>query len=143
MGKIRPNSCQQEPVPIIDLEQLCRSLTVNDLKDELIRKKIYELKLLIDERHKNEKNYPLLVKLRKDNVPVLIAMPPITQQRRRTTIIQPTRLFQSKSINLQAPYHANYHDTIQNHNHKYSSHSSASNHLYTRRPISPTKYKLP
>jgi len=37
-------------------------------------------------------------------------MPPIIQQRRRTTVIQQPTLLQSKSDHLQGPY--NYHDMI-------------------------------
>ncbi|CAF5192454.1 unnamed protein product, partial [Rotaria sp. Silwood1] len=60
-SKVPLKQYQQEPIPIIDLEQLCRSLTVSDLKDEYIRKKIFELKILIDERHKKHKNQIPLV----------------------------------------------------------------------------------
>ncbi|CAF5044234.1 unnamed protein product, partial [Rotaria magnacalcarata] len=72
--------------------------------------------MLIDERHKKQRSQIPLVKPRKDNLPVLIAMPPVTQQqqqqqqRRRTNIVQPTTLFQSKTVNLSAPYNPHYHD---------------------------------
>ncbi|CAF0810697.1 unnamed protein product [Rotaria sordida] len=139
INKVPLKQYQQEPIPIIDLEQLCRSLTVNDLKDECIRKKIYELKILIDERHKKHKSQIPLVKPRKDNLPILIAMPPIVQQpRRRVNVIQPTTLLQSKTVNLQVPYNSNYHDTVSNYTNKYSS----NNQHYTRHQTPPTKYRL-
>jgi len=117
-SKIPSKLSQQEPIPIIDLEQLCRSLTVHDLKDELIRKKIYELKILIDEQHKKVKSQIPLIKPRKDNLPILIAMPPVVQLRRRTAIIQPTTLLQSKSGHVQVSYH--HHDSTSNYNTKQS-----------------------
>ncbi|CAF2163707.1 unnamed protein product [Rotaria magnacalcarata] len=147
--KIPLKQSQQEPVSIIDLEQLCRLLTVNDLKDEYIRKKIFELKMLIDERHKKQRSQIPLVKPRKDNLPVLIAMPPVTQQqqqqqRRRTNIVQPTTLFQSKTVNLSAPYNPHYHDISSNYNNnKYlSPASSLNNQQYSRHQMSSTKYRL-
>ncbi|CAF2809621.1 unnamed protein product [Rotaria sp. Silwood2] len=149
ISKVPLKQYQQEPIPIIDLEQLCRSLTVSDLKDEYIRKKIYELKILIDERHKKNKSQIPLIKPRKDNLPILIAMPPITQQqqqqqhqqqRRRANVIQPTTLLQSKTINLQVPFNSNYHDMIPNYTNKYS--SSSNNQHYMRQQILSTKYKL-
>jgi hypothetical protein len=78
---------------------------VNDL--------ISELKILIDEQHKKQKSQIPLIKPRKDNLPILIAMPPIIQQRRRTTVIQPTTLFQSKPGDLQV-----YQDILSSYNHK-------------------------
>ncbi|CAF1361061.1 unnamed protein product [Rotaria magnacalcarata] len=148
--KIPLKQSQQEPVSIIDLEQLCRLLTVNDLKDEYIRKKIFELKMLIDERHKKQRSQIPLVKPRKDNLPVLIAMPPVTQQqqqqqqRRRTNIVQPTTLFQSKTVNLSAPYNPHYHDISSNYNNnKYLSPASLlNNQQYSRHQMSSTKYRL-
>ncbi|CAF3069312.1 unnamed protein product [Rotaria socialis] len=150
--KIPLKQSQQEPVSIIDLEQLCRLLTVSDLKDEYIRKKIFELKMLIDERHKKQKSQIPLVKPRKDNLPVLIAMPPVIQQqqqqqqqqRRRTNVVQPTALLQSKTVNLSAPYNPHYHDISSNYNNnKYLSPSSSlNNQQYPRHQISSTKYRL-
>jgi hypothetical protein len=128
-SKIPSKYSQQESIPIIDLEQLCRSLTVNDLKDELIRKKIYELKILIDEQHRKPKSQIPLVKPRKDNLPILIAMPPVVQQRRRTTMYQPTATVpQSKTGSLQAAYNTNYQEMIPNYNMK----------QYPQRQIPPT-----
>lgn len=115
MSKIPSKIPQQDPIPIIDLEQLCRSLTVNDLKDELIRKKIFELKLLIDEQHKKPKSQIPLAKPRKDNFPVLIAMPPVAQQRRRTTLTQPqTTVLPTKTGSLHASYNAQYQEITSN-----------------------------
>ncbi|CAF0793274.1 unnamed protein product [Rotaria sp. Silwood1] len=140
-SKVPLKQYQQEPIPIIDLEQLCRSLTVSDLKDEYIRKKIFELKILIDERHKKHKNQIPLVKPRKDNLPILIAMPPtVQQQRRRPNVIQPTTLLQSKTVNLQVPYNPNYHDMVSNFTTKPS--SSSNNQHYTRHQTPSTKYKV-
>lgn len=109
MSKIPSKSLPQEPIPIIDLEQLCRSLTVQDLKDELIRKKIFELKLLIDDQHKKPKSQIPLAKPRKDNLPVLIAMPPAVHQRRRTVLNPhtPTSI-PSKTGSLQPSYNTHY-----------------------------------
>jgi hypothetical protein len=45
-------------------------------------------------------------------------MPPVVQQRRRTTTNQPITLLQSKSGHLQTPY--NYHDIVSNYNPKQS-----------------------
>jgi hypothetical protein len=127
-SKIPSKISPQESIPIIDLEQLCRSLTVNDLKDELIRKKIYELKILIDEQHKKPKSQIPLVKPRKDNLPILIAMPPVVQQRRRT-IGQPTStISQSKPGHSQVSYNANYQEMLPNYNIK----------QYSQRQIAPT-----
>ena len=94
-----------EPIPIVDLEQLCRSLNVHDLKDEAIRKKIYELKLLIDARHEKPKSQIPLIKPRRDPLPVLIAMPAAPAQRRRTTVVQPSQLLQSKTVNFQGSFY--------------------------------------
>lgn len=115
MSKIPSKIPQQEPIPIIDLEQLCRSLTVNDLKDEMIRKKIFELKLLIDEQRKKPRSQIPLAKPRKDNLPVLIAMPPLVQQRRRPTPgqIHPPAL-PTKTGSLQASYNAQYQEITSN-----------------------------
>ncbi|CAF1243477.1 unnamed protein product [Adineta steineri] len=124
-----------EPIPIIDLEQLCRSLHVNDLKDELIRKKIYELKVLIDERHKRQKHQMPLIAPRKDTLPVLIAMPPAVQQRRKTTVVQPSALLKSETIDLQVPYESTYHDIISNYNNKHSSSPPSNKQQYTRQQV--------
>ena len=94
-----------EPIPIVDLEQLCRSLNVHDLKDEAIRKKIYELKLLIDVRHEKPKSQIPIIKPRRDPLPVLIAMPAGPTQRRRTTVVQPSQLLQSKTVNFQGSFY--------------------------------------
>lgn len=63
-----------------------------------------------------------IIKPRKDQLPILIAMPPVqTQQKRPTTVVQPkttTTTLQSKSGQLQAPY--NYHDIVSNYNPKQS-----------------------
>lgn len=95
------------------MEQLCRSLTVHDLKDELIRKKIFELKLLIDEQRKRPKSQIPLAKPRKDNLPVLIAMPPVVHQRRRTILNQgnPTAV-STKTGSLQPSYNAHYQEIL-------------------------------
>lgn len=66
----------------------------------------------MDERHKKIKSQIPLIKPRKDNLPILIAMPPVAQQRRRTTVIQ------SKSGQLEVPY--NYQDMASNYNPKQS-----------------------
>lgn len=130
ISKIPSKFSQQESIAIIDLEQLCRSLTVNDLKDELIRKKIYELKILIDEQHRKPKSQIPLVRPRKDNLPVLIAMPPVVQQRRRTANGQPTPTVPpSKTGSLQASYNANYQEMLSNYNIKQQ---------YPQRQIPPT-----
>ena len=92
-------------IPIVDLEQLCRSLTVDDLKDESIRKKISELKVLIDCRHDKTPNQIPIIKPRKDPLPVLIAMPAAPPQRRRTAVVQNSQLLQSKTVNFPGPFY--------------------------------------
>jgi hypothetical protein len=61
--------------------------------------------MLIDKRHNKPQNQIPLIKPRKENLPILIAMPPVVQQRRRAILTQPTTLLQSKSGNLQGPYY--------------------------------------
>jgi hypothetical protein len=61
-------------------------------------------------------------------------MPPIAQQRRRTTIIQPSTLLQSKTNDLQA-----YQDLISHYNHKQSTPSQQN--IRRQNPITNTNRK--
>ena len=106
------------------------------MKDELIRKKIYELKVLIDERHKKQKLHMPIAAPRKDNLPVLIAMPPAVQQRRKTTVVQPVSLIKSETVDLQVPYDSTYHDIIANYNNKHASSPPTHKQQHTRQQVS-------
>jgi hypothetical protein len=91
--------------------------------------------MLIDDRHKKQKSQTPIITSRKDNLPILIALPPAVQQRRKTTVIQPTTLLKSETIDLQAPYESSYHDIISNYNNKHSSSPTSNKQHYTRQQI--------
>jgi hypothetical protein len=60
-------------------------------------------------------------------------MPPVQQQRRRTTtVIQPSTLIQSKTVNFQAPINSSYQDIISTYNNKHSP-TPPTNQQYTQR----------
>ena len=105
---------REESISVVDLEQLCRSLTVHDLKDESIRKKIYELKRMVDERHRRL-NQPI-IPIRKS-----VSGHDRAQYHRRSQPIDPSAiLLQSKTVDLHVPYNYSYQDIIAQHNHHYS-----------------------
>lgn len=113
-GESNHEPSREESISVVDLEQLCRSLTVHDLKDESIRKKIYELKRMVDERHR---------RLSQPIIPIRKSASghDRSQYHRRSQPIDPSAiLLQSRTVDLHVPYNYSYQDIIAQHNHHYS-----------------------